>query len=86
MWLAFASYCGVLIQNFTINRILHFEITHKAKLLDNEEIKHFKTCNYSYIFLRFRRNYSLFLPKLFNKVVVCYTYFVGELLFIFTNF
>jgi hypothetical protein len=37
IWLAFANYCGVLIQDFTINRILHFEITHKTTFLDNEE-------------------------------------------------
>ena len=40
MWLAFASYCGVLIQDLPNNRILHFEITHKTKLLENKEIKH----------------------------------------------
>jgi len=84
--LAFASYCGVLIQEFTINRILHFEITHKTKLLDNKELNHLKTCKYSYIFLRLHRNYYLFLPKLFNNVVFCYSYFIGELLFIFKNF
>jgi hypothetical protein len=39
MWLASASYCCVIIQDFTINRILHFQITHKTKLLDSEEIK-----------------------------------------------
>ena len=70
--LAFASNSGVLIQDFTSNRILHFEITHKTKLLGNEETKHSKTCMYSHIFLRLHRNYSLFLPKPFNTVVVCY--------------